>query len=460
MIDPNMLKMLDPEMLAQIRAAFGPSPDETRAANMAGITQTGLGMLGARKGLEFAQLGYAGSAGLAARDDALRSAREQRLGAFGMARDLTRMSRDEAEYQEKKARERAMEAARQSSVIPGSPIAPAIAKDDEGGSMPAAGMSPPRFDYGRYADAIAPHDVEASLRARAAMQKESELGKLDQKDWTPASFAKYMRTQNRGDLVPIAGTDEWKDIPAPAGTDPGVIWQQNLRTGQKRQEGTRAPKGTSVSVTNVQESAFAKKVGEESGDAYVKLQTAARAAGTRMQNLSAIQALLTDVKTDATTPIGMKIAGLAKGFGLELDQNLGRKQAADAIANKLALESRNTADGAGMPGAMSDKDREFLRAMNPNLEQTPEGRRMLIEIQRRLALRDQEVARIARRYVDTHKKLDGGFYDELERTVGTKDLFADFAAKAASANPGGRQVSGAIGSGAPAGGGWSAVRER
>lgn len=462
MINDELLKMLDPETIAKIQSAFGPSQEERRAASNAGWISAGLGMMGARKGEEFSRLGLAGQHGLNVRDDVLRSQREQRLGAFGMARDLTRMSREDEEYKLAKQKREAMEAARTSAITPGKPLMPSVQNDDEGGAMPAYGASPPGFDFNRYHDAIAPIDPQAALQVRAAMQKESELDKINQKDFTPESFAEYQRTGNRAALRPLDVKGKWVDVPPPPGTDPGQQWQRNDATGEMRAVGTRAPKGTTVHIDQRQESAFQKKYGEISAQTFDDIQKGAIAAGQRLQSLSAIQALLTDVKTDATTPIGMQIAGYAKGIGLNLDANLPRKQAADAIANAMALESRSTEGGAGMPGAMSDKDREFLRAMNPNVSQTPEGRALIIEIQRRRALRTQQVARLAREYVAKHHKFEG-FEQHAEAHFAGKDLFADLAARQATQQNGGRSASGRI-SGAPAApanaDGWIVERER
>lgn len=72
--------------------------------------------------------------------------------------------------------------------------------------------------------------------------------------------------------------------------------------------------------------------------------------------------------------------------------------ASKALSARLALELRNPAGGAGMPGALSDKDREFLQSMVASVETTPEAIPLMIEAAVKLQQRNQEVAKLAREY--------------------------------------------------------------
>lgn len=51
-----------------------------------------------------------------------------------------------------------------------------------------------------------------------------------------------------------------------------------------------------------------------------------------------------------------------------------------------------------MPGALSDKDREFLESMVPGIEMDPAGRKMIVEARKKLIQRERDVARLAREY--------------------------------------------------------------
>jgi hypothetical protein len=85
---------------------------------------------------------------------------------------------------------------------------------------------------------------------------------------------------------------------------------------------------------------------------------------------------------------------VANAFGVKVD-GLGEGEAARAIANQLALSLRNPAGGEGMPGAMSDADREFLRQSTPGLQNSPQGWKALVDIRIGLANAAVEQAQYA-----------------------------------------------------------------
>ena len=120
---------------------------------------------------------------------------------------------------------------------------------------------------------------------------------------------------------------------------------------------------------------------------------------------------------------GLEIAKAASALGVNIDPNMQNLEAAQALAGEIALELRNPSGGAGMPGAMSDADRQFLVNMVPGLATTPGGRKLMLETATKLANRDKEVAAMARKYRQKHGNIDEGFYDELARFSAEKPLF-------------------------------------
>lgn len=83
-----------------------------------------------------------------------------------------------------------------------------------------------------------------------------------------------------------------------------------------------------------------------------------------------------------------------------------------------------------MPGALSDKDREFLVSMVPGLAKTPQGNAIVIEAFKRTAQRDAEIAQLARDYKKKTGKFDEGFYEVLAQQFGGRDLLGDLYAQA------------------------------
>lgn len=183
-----------------------------------------------------------------------------------------------------------------------------------------------------------------------------------------------------------------------------------------------------VNVNTKQETKEAQTVGEEFGKQYAAVLKAGAEAPTKLSKLDRMEQLMTGVQTGKLTPAMTQIASIAESLGIKIDPKLGAKQGLEALSNEIALTLRNPSGGAGMPGAMSDKDREFLVSMTPGLAKTPEGNRLIIETARKLAKRDQEVAKLAREYRRKNGSMDEGFYDELAEFSAKNPLFGEQAA--------------------------------
>jgi hypothetical protein len=133
--------------------------------------------------------------------------------------------------------------------------------------------------------------------------------------------------------------------------------------------------------------------------------------------------LLADVDGGKFTPAGTELASALNGFGFKLDKNLPNKEAAMALANQAALELRSPAGGAGMPGALSDADRNYLVSMTPNQAQSAQGRAQIIRDYIAVQQRNMQVAQFVRNYEKKYGKLDNGFFDQLQQWSNANPLF-------------------------------------
>lgn len=188
-------------------------------------------------------------------------------------------------------------------------------------------------------------------------------------------------------------------------------------------EGIKDPNKPLVNVAMNQEKAESKEVGENYGKQFAELEKSSFASVSKLAKYDRMEQLLNQVTTGALQPTKQKVQELAEGFGLKVDPSLPAAQALESLTNEMTLELRNPSGGAGMPGAMSDKDREFLAAMSPNLSRTKEGNALIIETAKQLAKRNMEVAKMARAYRKEHGTFDGGFYDELADWAEKHPLF-------------------------------------
>lgn len=148
-------------------------------------------------------------------------------------------------------------------------------------------------------------------------------------------------------------------------------------------------------------------------------------ANSSLQNLDRLETLLSDPNIAkgamADTLSGMK--NLAASFGVDI-KGLPAEQAITALTNEMALQARNPAGGAGMPGAMSDQDRSFLANMQPGLSKSPEGRKMIIQTMRKLAERERDIAKMANEYERKNGRLDANFERELYEFAEKNPLFS------------------------------------
>ena len=207
----------------------------------------------------------------------------------------------------------------------------------------------------------------------------------------------------------------WKDLETNAR---GQQIQVN-ELGEKRAVGS----GPLVENNIGEQSKFDQKLGEGFADMFLSAVKDSAKARQQMNQIDQLETLMNGMGGGKLTPTGFEIARYAKSLGLDISDNLGNADAAATILNKMALDLRSTAEGSGMPGSLSDSDREFLRSMTPGLEKSPEGRAKLFSYYRKVYGRQIEVGRKAIEYKKRNGKLDEGFYTELDDYSQKNPLF-------------------------------------
>lgn len=210
---------------------------------------------------------------------------------------------------------------------------------------------------------------------------------------------------------------------------------------------THAP---GVNVNMKQESEFGKAVGKEFGEIYTGAIKAEMNAPRTIANYDRLANLLGQVNTGKFqgTIVDLKAAAKAGGIDLTamgIPDDVAPAQASRQITNMLALELRNPAGGAGMPGALSDKDREFLVQSMPGIENDPNAVKQMVSYRKLLAKRDQEVGKLARSYRAKNGTFDEGFFDELRQFSEANPLFQQTTPTAPSAGGGVRRYNPATG---------------
>jgi hypothetical protein len=403
------------------------SEEDRRRALTQGLLGAGLAMLGARKGSEFNAFGQAGLLGLGGYNTALRDATNAREEQAMRKMREQQFAMQRAQWEQAQAEREGMRQAHQAAIIPSVPGGEAEPR--EGGMTPGL---PGWFNDAAYINALRTNpniDPAKALAYQQLIAKDTAFDKPKPEHWTPASLAEYARTRNPASLVPVTNPEasavgkinpsDFTPASVAAFLSGGGKNYQLLVPVDKRPV-------SNVSIKNVAETEEDKTIGKGRGEAFVAINAGATKARHKITSLAAIESLVGDVETSPLTPIGLKVSGVLKGaMGIDIDPSLPRKQAAETIMNRLALEARSTADGGGMPGAMSDADREFLRNMNPTLSQTKEGRSLIVKVQSRLAKREQDLAQWAREYRAQRGRFDEGFQDYAAEKAAQSPLFSD-----------------------------------
>lgn len=316
------------------------------------------------------------------------------------------------------------------------------------GALPALpNAKPAGFDAQGYVNAMMAIDPAKALAFQQSMAKDSMFGKVDAKDYTPESVAKFAQTRSFGDLVPRSKAEVAPNgmVFDPYNVKPGTVFADPNKPFSAGANGavipntpfqqfdiTKAAAGAarnSNTVINKQETEEAKTVGKFFGDAYGKTQESGTNAQGSLNRFNRLGQLLEGVDTGKFTPLGVEVAKGAQAFGFKVDPDLSNKEAALALSSEMALQLRNPSGGAGMPGAMSDADRNFLAGMVPGIEKTPEGRKLIIETGQKMAKREIKVSEIARDYRKKNGSIDEGFYDELAKYSEANPLFKEPTAK-------------------------------
>ena len=188
---------------------------------------------------------------------------------------------------------------------------------------------------------------------------------------------------------------------------------------------------TTVNLAGEKE--YERTVGKGYGETMLDLQKQGRAAQNSITSLKLME------KAIDTPGFYSGSASDAVTAARKVAVSLGVADAAAAapnelftkISNKLVLDLAGGSLGTGF----SNADRDYLASSVPNLANTPEGNKQIIQIMKKVEGRRAEVSKFARDYAKFHGgRLDQGFDDALAQWTEQNQLFPD-GEKAAAAKP-------------------------
>lgn len=179
---------------------------------------------------------------------------------------------------------------------------------------------------------------------------------------------------------------------------------------------------------------MARAVQERMTGTYNKVNDRADASRDSLDNWFTLQNLLSTGGVSQGFGANEKLAlrRIGESFGFKTE-GVEDEMLFNSITRQMALSARNPDSGMGMPGSMSDADREFLVSLFPSLMNTPGGNALMVEAQIMKAQRNIEIRQMMNQYLESNGTL-AGFDKKLDEYVNNPEnqMFGEIRLKAQS----------------------------
>ena len=236
------------------------------------------------------------------------------------------------------------------------------------------------------------------------------------------------------------------------GAAPGTIGQQNLMTNEvsilsqatENEKNRFAAGGDAAFRKRQAEDAAALEIAKQDAeisriegrsrqeryaDNYTSRMGAWDNARTQIRDVMLLQQLIGEgIDTGYGTEFMMSVRNVAGSLGFEVD-SIADQELFGAITKRMALALRNPAGGAGMPGSMSDSDREYLNAMIAGLEKTEGGNAIMLKVMEAQLRRDMKLGEMADEWMDKNGTYKG-FRKEAQAYSDANPMFESLNAEA------------------------------
>lgn len=179
------------------------------------------------------------------------------------------------------------------------------------------------------------------------------------------------------------------------------------------------------------EKGYDKTIGEGYGKRFLDIQGGADGARRAINALDVMDQVMSQpgFYSGAGANYVTQLKRLGSSLGMEVE-GIDSIESFNAMAKQAALDAMGGSLGTGF----SNADRDFVLDQVPGLQNTPEGNRRLIGIQRKLNERRLQIAQIARDYATGNGgRIDPGFDDYVARWAEQNPLFAGVADQGGSA---------------------------
>jgi hypothetical protein len=447
---------MDMTELQGLLSQFQPNDQDKAAANKQAFMALGLGLLGARRGFEFQQLGQAGMGAMQAKQDYLQNAMKERQANLSQAATLSDMMRKSQFANELMGGARpqigppmgggtgpVQMSPQQSPTGPGQMAPPPSNTSGPGQASPPQGSiidqlremgvpdiaiktaamsndppgaiaalvkeySQPVFGQGKIPLMRGPNGsfravVPQGFNEALAAQTGAETGAQE-----AAKFPYQLDTAIGPNGAPMRGfaSNLYGQPPIPGQQAPMGKVNLNLQNAPPNEVaavladiqsgGKNVPmsgggviKGPDPLAMERAKADIATQASQNTGVAdafgkdYVDMVKAEKMAPANIQKYNNLKSLYSQVSTGKLAGQVQGLKQLAAYVAPDLAQSWTKDvpyaQAATALSNAMALELRNPAGGAGMPGSLSDADRQYLQSMISSVQTDPRAIPMILD---------------------------------------------------------------------------------
>lgn len=183
-----------------------------------------------------------------------------------------------------------------------------------------------------------------------------------------------------------------------------------------------------------QQSAYDKATDEGLAKLNETIYANAAGAVTDQNTLQVLQQAVED-PTATQGALGgatLQLRKLLNAFGVPAGDT-SPAETINALGNQLALRLRDPSNGAGMPGSLSDSDRQFLLSMSVSLGNSPEANRKLVQFYLATQMKNIGLEQLRQDYVRQNGRLDENFRAQASNF---QRQFYDRSAQAGMGQPG------------------------
>lgn len=176
-------------------------------------------------------------------------------------------------------------------------------------------------------------------------------------------------------------------------------------------------------VVQTGDNQYAKTLAEADAKGYVDLNKAGTTANSKLNTLTALDNLMKDPSfySGFAGNARLRANQALSSLGVTQPNAASAQETFNALSQKFVLDLAGGSLGTGF----SNADRDFLQGQVPNLQNTPDGNKRLIDYMRAVAKREQQVSQLARLYAQRNKgRFDQtGFNDFISQWAEQNPLF-------------------------------------